>query len=198
MNDLEDTSTGGVSRRTVTKAMAWAVPAVAVAASAPMAAASVIPPVINFGGACGNTGSTGKGCGGVKTLQVPLTLSNNSGKDVAFVIDSMFTCNCATAPTASGAGVVSGVRGIWSTPAGFGSHNSCTAVPSASCGGSASVVVPNGRTGLTFWIESAEGLDNSSLFSTTINWKILDPVTCAVLSQGQAQTATAIQQQNCG
>jgi len=39
-------NTGGVSRRTVTKAMAWAVPAVAVAATVPGAAASCVPVIV--------------------------------------------------------------------------------------------------------------------------------------------------------
>ncbi|WP_136707711.1 hypothetical protein [Agromyces sp. H66] len=43
MADIERTEHAGVSRRTVTKAMAWAVPAVAVATTAPLAAASCIP-----------------------------------------------------------------------------------------------------------------------------------------------------------
>lgn len=48
MSDLENKTTNGVSRRTVTKAMAWAVPAVAVAASVPVASASA--PVIHVNG----------------------------------------------------------------------------------------------------------------------------------------------------
>ena len=39
-NDYEDSERSGVSRRTVTKAMAWAVPAIAVATAAPAFAAS--------------------------------------------------------------------------------------------------------------------------------------------------------------
>lgn len=52
MGDLENTETG-VSRRTVTKAMAWAVPVVAVAATVPTASASVCDPVFSFAqGSC--------------------------------------------------------------------------------------------------------------------------------------------------
>ena len=83
------------SRRTVVRGAAWTVPAVAIGVAAPAFAASTTPPppVINFGGACGNTGSTGKGCGGDKTLQVPLTLNNPGATDIVFQITSMFTCN---------------------------------------------------------------------------------------------------------
>lgn len=40
MSELEEQPTGGISRRTVTKAMAWAVPAIAIAAPVPAFAAS--------------------------------------------------------------------------------------------------------------------------------------------------------------
>jgi hypothetical protein len=47
-DDLENTERG-VSRRSVTKAMAWAVPVVAVAATVPTVAASVCDPVFSYG-----------------------------------------------------------------------------------------------------------------------------------------------------
>src|SRR6478609_11913867 len=40
MSENEEQPTGGISRRTVTKAMAWAVPAIAIAAPVPAFAAS--------------------------------------------------------------------------------------------------------------------------------------------------------------
>lgn len=49
MGDIDKTE-GGVSRRTVTKAMAWAVPVVAVATAVPGAAASVCNPEFSYGG----------------------------------------------------------------------------------------------------------------------------------------------------
>jgi hypothetical protein len=49
MSDLEE-SKPGVSRRTVAKAMAWSVPAVALAVPAPAYAASPCTPVFTFGG----------------------------------------------------------------------------------------------------------------------------------------------------
>lgn len=45
MSNPEDGAPKGVSRRTVTKAIAWSVPAVAVAASVPIAAASCVPTI---------------------------------------------------------------------------------------------------------------------------------------------------------
>ncbi|GLI28666.1 hypothetical protein ARHIZOSPH14_29080 [Agromyces rhizosphaerae] len=52
----------GVSRRTVTKAMAWSVPAVAVAASVPAFAASGPPPVVLVGVACKLPGASLSRC----------------------------------------------------------------------------------------------------------------------------------------
>jgi len=49
MSDLEEQKSG-VSRRTVAKAMAWSVPAVALAVPAPAYAASPCTPVFSFGG----------------------------------------------------------------------------------------------------------------------------------------------------
>ena len=143
--DQQDPATKfGVSRRTLAKGAAWSVPAVAVAAAAPAYASSIPEPTIDFGGACGNTGATQKGCGGEKTLQVPLTLSNPTGTDIVFQITSMDTCNCATAPTGPGSNVYSGVRGVWATTSHtMDGHDDCTALVSPpTCGGIANVLVP--------------------------------------------------------
>jgi len=75
MSELDDNAPG-VSRRTVTKAMAWAVPAIALAAPAPASAASPCTPVISFGGtSCKCPGSsTGVDFGYI--LQFCVTLAN--------------------------------------------------------------------------------------------------------------------------
>ena len=52
MAEIDQTEQTGVSRRTVTKAMAWAAPVVAIAATAPLAAASCIPTVSLGPGSC--------------------------------------------------------------------------------------------------------------------------------------------------
>ena len=51
MSDLEEPK-AGVSRRTVAKAMAWSVPAIAIAVPAPAYAASGNPPDVSVGVAC--------------------------------------------------------------------------------------------------------------------------------------------------
>ena len=111
----DSTSPRGVTRRTVARGAAWAVPAVAVAVPASAMAGSGYvppPPVITFGNACGNVGAKFKGCGGDKTIQVPLTLTNLGPTDIVFQITSMYTCNnCALAPTGPGAGHSVQLRG---------------------------------------------------------------------------------------
>jgi len=201
----DSTSPPGVTRRTVARGAAWAVPAVAVAVPASAMAVSGYvppPPVITFGNACGNVGAKFKGCGGDKTIQVPLTLTNLGPTDIVFQITSMYTCNnCALAPTGPGAGVYSGVRGIWRTPAHtpVTNHNDCTAVTASNCAGgvtSGSIVVPSGSNALNYWIESVS-LGSASNFQTTINWRLLNASDCTVISTGQAQTAGAISPNNC-
>ncbi|MDT0186485.1 hypothetical protein Q9S36_40505 [Microbacterium sp. ARD31] len=194
MSSIEEPGSDGVSRRTVAKAMAWAVPAIAVAATVPQAAASAPPPpVIDFGGACGNTGALQKGCGSDKSLQVPLTLTNPTAQPIVFQITSMTTAN-GTDP----ADVTNAVT-LYSTTA-FDPDNICASVTSSTCsGGVASIVVPaNTVVPLKFWIVSGS-LQNSSSFLSTINWRLLanNPVNCTVLSTGTAQTANAISPENC-
>jgi len=68
----------GISRRTVTKAMAWAVPAVAVASTVPFAAASAIVTVSEAGDACKLPGNSCKDVGYSKGYLQPLNICNNS------------------------------------------------------------------------------------------------------------------------
>jgi hypothetical protein len=194
MSAIEEAGSEGVSRRTVAKAMAWAVPAIAVAATVPTAAASAPPPpVIDFGGACGNTGATQKGCGSDKSLQVPLTLTNPTPQAIVFQITSMTTAN-GTNPADTTSAVT-----LFSTTA-FDPDNLCFAVTPSTCsGGVASIIVPaNTVVPLKFWIVSGS-LQNSSSFLTTINWRLLanNPTNCTPLSNGTAQTANAISPANC-
>jgi len=207
-------SSSPLSRRSVAKGVAWTAPVVAIAATAPMAAATKVPPttVIRFGGACGNTGSDGKGCGGDKTIQVPLTLTNLTGADLVFQVTSMYTClnkknTCEEAPTGPGAGVVEGTRGIWTTavPGQFSPTNACGTPVYSTCGGGTvkgSIVVPNGTTGATYWIES-NSLGSASAFWSTINYQWVTPSTaspaCEVVigTPGDAKTVDIGPSTNC-
>ena len=80
MSDLEEPKTG-VTRRTVAKAMAWSVPAVALAVPAPAYAASGNPPTIVVGDACKLPGNA---CGEVfvKGYVFDVVITNNTGKAI--------------------------------------------------------------------------------------------------------------------
>lgn len=79
--DVNGQSTG-ITRRTVTKAMAWAVPAIAIAAPVPAFAASGNKPNVVVGSACKAPGASV--CGDVFKFgyAVPVTITNTSGMDV--------------------------------------------------------------------------------------------------------------------
>ncbi|WES63884.1 hypothetical protein P0L94_15620 [Microbacter sp. GSS18] len=83
----------GMSRRTVTKAMAWAVPAVAVAAPVPAFAASGPPPTVLVGVACKLPGASQSRCPaeisqGIfagdfsKAFALPIQVTNNTSKPI--------------------------------------------------------------------------------------------------------------------
>lgn len=193
------------TRRTVVRGAAWTVPVIAVAAPIPAFATShePPPPVIDFGGACGNTGATQKGCGSDKSLQVPLTLSNPGTEDIVFQITGMFTCNCASAPTgpgAPGSGIYSGIEGVFSTPGhAVADQDDCTNAAYSGCSGGlpgGSILVPAGTTNATYWIVS-KSTQSSSTFSSRITWRLLSATGCTVLRSGEAATASAIAPANC-
>jgi hypothetical protein len=82
MSDLEDfgtTEPKGISRRTVTKAMAWAVPVIAVASAAPAFAAS--NGIVQLTGAGCKT--PGNGSGVYKGYAFQLTISNTTDNSVS-------------------------------------------------------------------------------------------------------------------
>jgi hypothetical protein len=198
-----DPNMSDFSRRTVVRGAAWTVPVVAVATQAPAFAVSPPPPppppVIRFNDACGNTGSTGKGCGGKFTLQVPLTLTNPTDTDVVFQLLTMYTSNVGPAPTGPGAGVYSGVTGIYATP----DHqevneDNCNLVTNTTCvGGIASVLVPAGTTvPQTYWIESNQ-TGSADDFASSVTWQVVSATGCTVLSSGGDKTVGAISPGNC-
>ncbi len=80
MSDLEGRNTG-VSRRTVAKAMAWSVPAIAVAVPAPAYAAS--GDIINFtGGACKDPGNP-------KKYRFELEITNDTNSPLTITFDNL-------------------------------------------------------------------------------------------------------------
>ena len=72
MDEVEPQKSG-ISRRTVTKAMAWAVPAIAIAAPAPAFAISGEPPTVTIGQACKLPGNSQAAelCSRVRQLSWP-------------------------------------------------------------------------------------------------------------------------------
>ncbi|WP_438853472.1 hypothetical protein [Agromyces sp. M3QZ16-3] len=95
MTETQNSELPGVSRRTVTKAMAWAVPAVAVAATVPTAAASCIPSVILGQDACKCPGqSTGDPWGYYLTFTTDGTVCPDTSSEVC-VTDVKKTNNAA-------------------------------------------------------------------------------------------------------
>ncbi|WP_353827032.1 hypothetical protein [Agromyces sp. SYSU T0242] len=97
MSDLEEPKPG-VSRRTVAKAMAWSVPAVALAVPAPAYAASGPPPQVFVGVACKLPGnSLGTKCAELfaglpglnpaKAFAIPLQICNNTSKAIVLQPD---------------------------------------------------------------------------------------------------------------
>ena len=78
--DKNATRPSGVSRRTVVKGAAWAVPAITVASAVPAVAASGPPPGLILGVACKNPGNS---CASrPKGYTVGATLTNTSSLDV--------------------------------------------------------------------------------------------------------------------
>lgn len=95
MSDIENVEPEkkGVSRRTVTKAMAWAVPAIAIAAPVPAFAASGGPPDVAVGEACKLPGASATkkceelfaglpGLDPEKAFAIPLLVTNNTSKTI--------------------------------------------------------------------------------------------------------------------
>lgn len=92
MSDLEEPKPSGVSRRTVAKAMAWSVPAVALAVPAPAYAASGPPPTVAVGTACKLPGNSAGECAEIfaglpgldpnKAFAIPLLITNNTSQDI--------------------------------------------------------------------------------------------------------------------
>lgn len=192
----DQASKTGVSRRTLTKGAAWAVPAIAVMAPAANAAVSGGSVVIDIGKGCANTGTTTKGCGTGKSLQVRLTLNNPGPGDFVFQITSMFTANgTTTPPTSATGGAKAGISGLYKTnvPGSFANQGGghCTLAPtptscSASLGGNnASILVPAGTQNATYWIVSP-ALGTASDFATTINWQTVpvNGTTCGTPTPG--------------
>ncbi len=182
MVDNGATPAGGISRRTVTKAMAWAVPAMTVAATVPIAAASFVPPpppVFDWNNGFKNPGNSCHdfACVAKQSYTTPVTVSNPSDEDFIIVftdyqmggvsvgVNTIFTGGC---------GPVSGTC----------SHT-CT-LPAGSKG----VCVPAGTVSMTFNVSSGT-LGSSPQGSQAVPWQWVRASDCTVYSSNTATSPTA-------
>lgn len=190
-----DQSTG-ISRRTVTKAMAWAVPTIAVASTVPLAAASVIeppPPSFDWANGCATVGNTNHGCAKQdKTPQVPIVVKNPTGVDLQLqVIGTKSWIDGESEPAG------------WSQPTGVylnsGSEDNCGSRIdfASSCGGYRSITV-NAGAEMHIWFVGAQ-LSNSSAFWMAVQYRWVDPVTCEVAGDvNEARPDVIVPSNNCG
>lgn len=193
-----------ISRRAVAKGAAWSVPAVAIAAAAPAYALSKeVPtePVFSWATGCATTGN-GRGCSGQeKALQIPLTLKNDTGKDLVFVVTD------ARAANGNGGNLNTfnwpGAAGIYTNKGSqvdcsplVGDCATCASVNTANP--KAHVCVGAGKT-LSLWMAFNTTNDNASSFIGRIKYQWYDAATCdPVGSEGQSSQTTAISPNNCG
>ncbi|WP_344737751.1 hypothetical protein [Microbacterium awajiense] len=170
MSDLEQPEEKGLSRRTVTRAMAWSVPAIAIAAPVPAFAASVPPPppVFDFNKGCATVGNGNGGCAGTdKTPQVPAYATNTSATDTLVLQIT------GAQSRVLNSGTFYSDFTVWSFN---GTENNCPPqVLATGCGGFASFTVLPNQT-VKFWVVGHE-FGNSSSFEMNISYRWIEPCT---------------------
>lgn len=152
MSDLEEPKPSGISRRTVAKAMAWSVPAVALAVPAPAYAASGPPPTVAVGNGCKLPGNSAQGCADIfaglpgldpnKAYAIPLLITNNTSKPI--VIQEFVTI------TVTSGGLPFNVVGI--------NPDYCTVIP------------VNGSVKVIVYANSDRSANESVTFTLTVPW----------------------------
>jgi hypothetical protein len=168
---MEESSTSRrLSRRTVAKGAAWTVPAVAVAATAPSAAASPFvppPPVFNFAAGCATVGNGAGGCNGVRfTPQIPFFIRNTTNETLQFQITGTKFWISGQEPAN-----FSQNQQIWTNN---GSQTGCgPRIQTIGCDGLVSVTLTPGQCA-NLWVVSPE-LDNASSFNTVIQYRWVTP-----------------------
>lgn len=169
-------SRNGISRRSLVKGAAWAVPVVAVAAAAPAFAASAGPvlPGIDLALACkqGNNPA----CGPQKfSYAFPITLKNTTASPVEFQMTSF-----------KKDGIEYGVWGI------LLDRKACTPAPfaaprCAAANAKNAVTIPANTPSMTVWVISNDTGNNSNS-SLTVTWRVVDPTTagCPEIASGSS------------
>lgn len=168
---MSDTNSG-LSRRTLAKGAAWAVPAVAVAAAAPAHAASKLPPPpppeFNWSSGCATVGNGAGGCNGSqKTPQVPFYASNPTTQTLQFqILGAKFWTDNDNEPVAFS------TPQLWTNN---GSETSCgPQVKSTGCGGYLTVTLSPGDC-VDLWLVSSLPLGNSSAFWAKFQYRWVTP-----------------------
>lgn len=162
----------GISRRTLVKGTAWAVPAVAVASAAPAYAVSKLPPppppVFNWGAGCATVGNGKGGCNGNdKTPQVPVYASNTTSQTLQFqLMGAKFWPDNGTEPANFYA------PQIWTNN---GTEDGCgPQVTTTGCGGYLTVTLAPGAC-VDLWLVQPESLNNSSSFWAKFQYRWATP-----------------------
>ena len=164
-------SRNGISRRSLVKGAAWALPAVAIATAAPAFAISAGPvlPSIDLGLACKQ--GNGPACGPQKfSYAFPITLKNTTSSPVEFQITSFKKDGTE--------------RGVWGIVT---SRTSCAQAPltaprCAAATAKNAVTIPANTSSMTLWVISNDTGNNSNS-SLALSWRIVDPTTtgCPVI-----------------
>lgn len=186
-------SAAPINRRTVAKGIAWSVPAVAIASTAPAFATSHTPPppVFDWALGCATTGSGG-GCADLnKTPQVPFTITNNSGQTLQFQIVGQKSWNDQEDEPLA-----------FSAPGGIYTNNANAETPCTpevgitGCGGFESVELESGESA-SLWIVGSE-MGAASAFWMKIQYRwITEDCATVVVPVTLAQPDAIIPNNNC-
>lgn len=199
-SDVRRTQGPNITRRSLVRGAAWAVPAVVVASAAPAFAASTPPPTttptFTSSAGCGTTGSGG-GCAGLKKApQIPFVVKNTTGQPLYFQVTGVKSWQGGSAPA------------DWDTNYGTsfrlftqngGSTSACTPEITTvkNCGGtnSLSVLVQPGQT-LSLWLVGAANGAASS-FTMAVRSRWVDAACAVVVAETSAASTQISSSANC-
>lgn len=187
-------SAAPINRRTVTKGIAWSVPAVAVAGAAPAFAASPPPPppVFTWTNGCATVGNEKSGCANLaKTPQVPFTITNNSGQTLQFQVLGTKSWNAQDVEPVN-----------FSTPGGIytnnGTENNCAPeVGTTGCGGYESVTLASGESKSLWLVGNGLGAAAAFWMKVQYRWIQADPCGSVVGTVQVASPDVIVPDNNC-
>jgi len=190
-------SRNGISRRSLVKGAAWAVPIIAAAAAAPFASASggSTTPSFGTGRGCATVGGAGHGCAGQgKTGQVPITVTNTTGSTLYFQVLATKSWIWGNAePTAWNTSTSASPFSVWTDN---GTQNGCTPkVTATMCGGYLSIAAAPGAT-LKLWVVD-QSLGSSSSFQMKVQYRWVDAACTTVIATATASSGQILSSANC-